>query len=315
MAISEFPPTLSTTVTQLADQIRRQYLRGNQRVPLNRLNGAIVTAATTATVEFTDNVPRPGDVLEIEDELVFVWSVSGQTLSVIQRGFDGTTPASHADDTVIELNARYPRSLVLSTMREEIASWPPSLYAVATGSITAGVNINAMDLDGASGLNGVRLLGVWKEPAEHDIDFQFDRESWSKVARARIEPKQDTTTFPSGYALVLPDGYDPGVSLRVAIGYQFPIATFTSSTDLGSAVGLTRDLLDIIGLGVAARLVTPKEIARVDVTAQGRSRRAEEVREGSISRVGTTHWELRNLRLGEAVKRLASTWGWTESTW
>lgn len=312
MTIDEFPASLGVTVSQQADIIRRQYLRGNNRVAMNRIDGVLTTAGTVLNVEFTEPLPRAGDVLEIEDELILAWTAGDNC--TVQRGFDGTTAVQHPDDSVVSFNERFPRSTVISSMREEVGSWPGSLYAVASGSLTVGARINAIDLAGTQNLRGLRLLGVWRTPQDFQ-DYTFDRESWPMVARARIEPVQDSIDFPSGWALILPETFDQAYEVRVALGYHFPLDTFATSSDLGSVTGLTRDLLDIIGLGVAARLVGAKEIARIDTTALGRSRRAEEVREGSILRAGTTYWELRSLRIGEAVKKLAAQWGWIEGTW
>jgi len=113
---------------------------------------------------------------------------------------------------------------------------------------------------------------------------------------------------------VVPDEYSEALNLRCVIGYGFATSTFVSGTDLGSAVGLSADLLDIVELGAAARLVVPKAIGRSDPTAQGRSRRAEETTAADILRTGGGLWQLRNERLATAVKRVAAEWGWVEGT-
>lgn len=315
MAISEFPAALSVTVDDMVKRIRRLYLRGDQRPPMNRVDsGPLTTASTTLTCEFTSsNFPKPGSVLEIEDELLYVWATASPACTV-ERGFDGTTAAQHADGTLIELDPRYPRVNIVEAMRSEIRSWPSSLFAVAAGDLDLPASTNAIDLDGASSLEGVRLLQLTRDQLAQGLSSDVVRESWPFELRARIDARAETDDFPSGWALVVPHEYGEAVNLRCVIGYAFPTGTFASSTDLGSTVGLTADLLDLLELGTAARLLLPKVVQRVDPTAQGRSRRAEEVTASDVLRSGGGLWQLRNERLAVAVKRLASRWGWKEAT-
>ena len=78
-----------------------------------KLNGAISDTATTMTVDsatdFDDTSGKFSNdassewYVKIDDEIMKYTAVSGNTISSITRGQDGTTAASHADDAVVEL--------------------------------------------------------------------------------------------------------------------------------------------------------------------------------------------------------------------
>ena len=312
MAIDTFPSALGVTVSQLANEIMRDSLRGTRRPALNRLDSALTTASTEISLEFPDINPlKPGSVIEADDELVYVWDGEGGGPGTIQRGWEGTTAASHTEGTVVSIDPDYPRASVYAAMREEIQSWPGSLYAVAHGNITIGSTTNAIDLDGLLGYAGVRLLELRRSPASGDSYSR--RESWPKISGAHLVPSSNLTAFPSGYALNLPTDLGEAHTLRVTVGYRFPVGTFAAATDLGSVVGLHRGLLDIVKIGAAARLVTPKAIARVDTGSLGRSRPAEEVATRDILAVGGGLWQLRANRINEEVRNLANLYGWSEN--
>ena len=61
-------------------------------------------ASSTTATEFTPDTPalyQPGMILQIDDEKMWV-SAAGANLTVV-RGFGGTTPATHVDDSVIKI--------------------------------------------------------------------------------------------------------------------------------------------------------------------------------------------------------------------
>jgi hypothetical protein len=315
MALTEFPAALGMSVGDMIYRIKREHLRGTQRPPMNRLNGVVTTGQATATMEFTSSNPlREGDMVEIDDELLYVWSVAG-AVATVQRAMDGSTAAQHATQSLIEINPRYTRLDIFEAIRAEIASLPNNIFSVAAGSFSLGSRVSAIDLTGIpASATGVRLLAIYRDQLGN-LSPYYTRESWPAVPRARIEPRQDSTSFPSGYSIVLPEEFDEGVNLRVVVGYRPLLPTLTTALDLGTGCHLTADLVDAVRFGAAGRLVMGKETARNDPTAQGRSRRAEEVPSGATFRTGAQLWQARDNLLAQAAKRLASEWGWREQTW
>lgn len=64
------------------------------------LNGAINNSVTSLVVDSVTGAPAVNWRLKIDDELMLVTAVSTLTLTVT-RGIEGTTAASHADDSVV----------------------------------------------------------------------------------------------------------------------------------------------------------------------------------------------------------------------
>lgn len=316
MALTETAPALGVTIADELLRLKRDWLQTPHRRSLNVLSGDITDSATTLTVDdVTGNPPAAGSILEIDDELLWVRDANGAQVTVL-RGFDSTA-AAHSDGALIEYDPRHTNVGLIAHMRSEVRSWPRSLFAVASGDFSVDAATAAVDLDGAAATwEHVRLLGVWRAPFQGvDVEPIDWRESWPRIAGVRLEPKQDTDDFPSGWALVLPREFGDAATLRVVVGHSFPTGTWTRATDLGSGVGLTSDLLEILELGAAWRATVAREQERTDVVASGSSRRADEVREGTIMQTGLRLRQLRDIALREAVKRQAANWGWGESTW
>lgn len=297
MALALQTSVLGRTPTTLLPDIERK-LYGNQRTQLNRLNGAVVTAATSMTLGFDLDGVRPGAYAEIDSELVFVWSTSGQAATV-QRGMLGTTPASHADLSVVRVEPRFLQAEMVEEINKEIRSWPVGVYRRYVGDLTISATQNAIDADGLSGVTGVGLSRVQMNPSSTTL------EKWLRVDGARLERRQNSTSFPSGYGLVIPNEPGNGRTLRVVARAPYSDVSLAVGADFGS-VGMTGDLVDIIPWGVVGRLLMTRDVARTDANAQGRSRPADEVHSGDAVQVGRAMLQVRDELLVEAANRLVA---------
>lgn len=295
MALALQSSVLSRTPTTLLPQIERK-LYGTQRGQLNRLNGAVVTAATTMTMGFDMDGVRAGGYFEVDSELCFVWSVAGQ-VATVQRGMLSTTPASHSDLTVVKVEPRFLTTEILDEINTEIRSWPTNVYRRYVGDLSVAASVNSLDLDGLSGVPSAGLMRV-QANSGNTLD-----ERWLRVDGARMERRQNSTSFPSGYGLVLPAEYGQARTLRVVVRSPFSEVNLAASADFGS-VGLTNDMVDIIPWGVVGRLLMTRDVARTDANAQGRSRPAEEVRPGDAAQIGRAMLEQRDAMLAELANRL-----------
>lgn len=300
--------TLSRTVAELVTDTERHL--GKNRYQMNKLNDASGMTASLADVslicEFEMGGIRNGAYVEVDDEVMYVWSVSGQTATV-ERAMLGSTLATHADDSIVRVNPRFFRVDILKALREEINSWPRSIYAVLKGEFNAAIDVTSLDLAGIpSGGQALRLLKVYREQA--NTTETPDR--WSEVTGVRLEAAANTDAFPTGWRLVWPRHYSAS-AYQVVIGGPFVTTTFTSATDLGT-IGLTASMIDIPSLGAAGRLLLPKEVDRTQVAAIGRSRLADEVPPGHTSRTAQELLAFRDARIADEAKRLLNDYGWTE---
>ena len=304
MAISGYA-TISRTVAELISATEEHL--GKNRHQLNRLNAAITTVGqATATMEFELGAIRNGAYLEIDDEVLFVWSVAGQ-VATVERGALGTTPATHLTASLVRVNPRFFRYQILKALREDINSWPRSVFPVIKGEYDLAINVSSIDLAGIpAGAQSLRLLKVWRQ----QTGTTYSPQRWPGIPGVMLEPAANLDTFASGYRLVWPSQHTAG-TYQVAIGGPFVTSTFVSATDLGT-IGLTVPMIDIPPLGAAARLMLPQETQRANPAAIGRSRLADEVPPGHISQTAQELLAWRDRRLDDEAKRLLNDYGWTE---
>ncbi len=302
MTITGFA-SISTPVSTLISATET-HLYGAQRTQLNKLNGAIGSpAAGTFVFEFAPAGLVAGSYVEIDDEVMYVWSVdTGTKTATVERGQLGSTAATHADDAVIRVTPRFTRVQILNALRDEIRSWPPQIYAVVRGILTAVADTRAIDLAGTSAMSGLRFL---RASVERTVSTPSGTK-WHLLEGAHIESHADTTDFPSGKTLRWATYLPEAANLNVVLGAEFATGSFTST------IGLTSHMLDIPPIGAAVRLLFPKEIKRTDDAAQGRSRLAEDVPPGAASRTAQEMLGWRDRRLSEEINRLVSDFGWHE---
>lgn len=295
MSLALVTTTTGVTPAQLLGPIERK-VYGNQRTQLNRLNdpGGISAVDGTLTFEFDAGGIRAGAYLEIDDEVLFVWSVAGQ-VATVERGMLGTTPAAHADDAVIRVEPRFFRTDMTEEILTEIRSWPTNVYRRYVGTLSLSSTARAVDADGLLNVSDVTLLHVSVDPDETGGRW--------RTLDARLEPRQVSTSFPSGYALTLPYATGTIGTAQVVARSPYSGVSLATNADFGT-IGMTRDLVDIIPWGVAARLLMTRDVARTDANPQGRSRPADEVHVGDAVQVGRALMAQRDQLLAEAANRL-----------
>lgn len=297
MSFTPSGTTLGLSIEEWAEALIEEYLDTESREELDQLDGDLSTTATTITVRHGATGLRTGALAEVDSEIVHVWETASATSATVMRGMRRSNPSSHSDNTLVRLNPRYPKITLAEQLRREIRSWPSALVAVATGSLDVPRAQEAVDLDGLDGYYGLRLLRVQRDHP------RSKNTSWPGVS-ATLEVRQDRTAFPSGYALRV---HDPGdaTTLRVAVGYRFPIpATLDVTDDVGEAFHINGYLADAAMLGVAGRQMLTGEIARTDDRSQQRPRRAEDVPPGHRLQTGEGLLVERDRMLKHELERL-----------
>jgi hypothetical protein len=293
-------------VAQFALTTRRQ-LYGTELAKINVLNGAIVTASTAVIVS-TAPTSYPGGFgagsrLEIEDELVYVRSITGSTATVI-RAVDNTTAASHADGTQVHANPRWPLVDIYDAMKDEIRSWMPHLFAASSieFAVTSGNARRGWDWTPTDDLF---LLGATVYPTSATDTNYLGRELRAIEVRRGL----DTASFTSGASFNLTDPIaDDTGTVTVSYAKQFALGTFTGSTDLETTVGIPASTLDVLRAGVKWRLLADQEASRSNVQGQGESRVGREVEVGSAVGQAEAWRRVRDRRLAEEITSLRTRW-------
>lgn len=283
-----------TTVATILNRASRQMLAGTVE-ERNKLATSIDSDDTTVVCSYDVGGLRPGTVFEIESELFYVWdsSPAAKTLTV-ERGYAGTTPASHTSGTVITVSPRFPRVQMLDAVNSELddlSSTANGLFRVVTVDLTYNGSDRQIDIT-SSGII-LELL---------DVRLRYQSDDFPVIHSCRLQTGLPTSDFPSGNTLVFDE---PVMAGTVRVRYKAPFTRATTeSSDLTSACFLPATCDDIIEMGIVLRMMAGREIKRNFTESQGDTRRAEEVPAGAVGNSFTAIQRLRRERIIAEAGRL-----------
>ena len=263
------------------------------------------------TVNFTHDTAGivAGSVIEIDTELMYVFSVNATNNdATVKRGFRGTTAANHSSGDLVTVNPKFPAQLVLNAINDELAdlSSPQNgLYQMKTVELTFNAAQDGYDLTGVTddilSIYQVTYSDVGAEASEPVIS------SWT------LRRDRNTSSFASGYALILHDDGWPGQTVRVQ--YKTGFTALSATSTALSTVGLHSQAYDLAPLGASLRLMSTRPVRREFIDEQGSSRRADEVPAGAISASIRDLRALRETRINAEAARLDQKYPlfWTRS--
>lgn len=291
---------IGLTLGQFCDRLLEEHLERSERRELDQLDGAVTSTTTSIVTTHSATGIKPQARIEIDNELMHVWSHTTSTLtSIVARGHGGSTAAAHDDDAIVRVNPRFPRQVLAETLRREVRSWPSTVYALASAEFSVLSTTEAIDLAGLAATDQVRrALRVQRR------HWDTTDGSWPLVD-AHLERRQNTTDFASGWALRFPNGFDKATDVRVTLGLDFRVpAVLDFTDDLGEDWLLTPGLVDAALFGVAAMLLPGEEVARADQWNQARPRKGEDVPPGYGLQLGGALRQQRDLLLKAEAERL-----------
>jgi hypothetical protein len=197
-------------------------------------------------------------VAEIEDELVYIQSVSGQTVTIAPdgRGYRGTTAATHADNTRITMNPLVPRQAIKRAINDTISGVYPKLRGKGSTEFTYAGSTTTYNL-----------------PAECDEVLQVTYDAvapsgeWPRVYHYTVDTNANTTDYAGGKSISVYSVVENGRTVRVI--YTKKPSTLSASADLLTSTGLEDTARAVIVAGAVWRLTsyfTPA-LLRVDSVA------------------------------------------------
>lgn len=284
-----------STAGALLDRVQRQLLSGivEER---NKLASGVDADDTSLTLTYDLSGFREGTVFEIGSELMYVWeAVSGTKTLVVERGYAGTTPASHSSGAIAVLNPRFPKAQMLDALNQDIddlSSPSNGLFRVVATNVTYNGSDRQIDLTGAT--NIIDLI---------DVRVRYLSDDYPFIRGVRLQRDLPTSDFASGFAIVFDQDCVAG-SLRVR--YKAPFTRASSiSSNLQSACFVPESMEDILEMGVMIRLLASREVKRNFTEAQGDTRRATEVPSGGMRDSMTNILRLRRDRILAEKAKLA----------
>jgi len=262
-----------TTVATVLNRASRQMLAGvvEER---NKLAAALDSSTTSVVVTYDVGGLRTGTVFEIDSELFYVWDANSATKTLtVERGFNGTTAASHSSGALITISPRFPRGQMLDALNadiDDLSSTANGLFRVV--SVDLSYNGADRQIDITSSGTILQLL---------DVRLRYLADEHPVIHGVRVQTGLPTTDFPSGNTLVLDEAVMAG-TLRVR--YKAPFTRASSeSSDLTTNCFIPATCEDIVEMGVILRMMAGREIKRNFTETQNDTRRPDEVPAGSVT--------------------------------
>ena len=276
-----------TTVATVLNRASRQMLAGvvEER---NKLSTTITSGDTSAVTTYDLGGLRAGSVFEIGTELLYVWEANTATKTLtVERGYAGTTAASHTAGAIITLSPRFPRAQMFDSLNadlDDLSSTVNGLFRV--GTVDLSYNGSDRQINITSSGTILQLL---------DVRLRYMADEYPVISAVRLQTGLPTTDFPSGNTLVIDEPIMAG-TLRVR--YKAPFSRATSeSDDLTTNCFLPATCEDIVEMGVILRMMAGREIKRNFTESQPDTRRPDEVQAGNITNSVANILRLRRERI------------------
>ena len=283
-----------TTAATILNRASRQLLSGviEER---NKLASAINSTDTTVTTTYDLGGLRTGGVFQLGTELLYIWDAvpASKTLTV-ERGYAGTTAASHSSGAVLTLNPRFPRAQMLDALNSEIddlSSTSNGLFRVVTVDLSYNGSDRQINITNSGTI--LELL---------DVRLRYEADDHPVIHSTRIQTGLPTADFASGNTLVFDE---PVMAGTVRVRYKAPFTrAATESSDLTTDCFLPATCDDIVEYGLMIRMMAAREIKRNFTESQSDTRRPDEVPAGAITNSITNLQRLRRERIIAEAARL-----------
>ena len=282
-----------STVGTVVDRTVRQLMSGTVE-ERNKTTLALTATGTTVTFQYDLSGIRPGGVIQIDSELMYVWEISAGSKSVtVERGWNGTTAAAHAASSIATVDPKFPRAQILEAINAELDDLASPMNGLFQIKILE-LNYNGTDLM-------INLPTTDKIIDLISVSLRYISTDYIKVRRCRLIRDLPNDDFNTGYAVRFDEQVRAG---RMIIVYKTPFSNVTSeSQNIQNVTGLPTSCEDILILGSQIRLVGPREVKRNFTESQGDTRRSDEVPSGAVSNSITNLLRMRRDRItSEAAK-------------
>jgi hypothetical protein len=282
-----------TTAGQLIDRVASELLAGTVE-ERNKIASDINASATSVTFKYGLGGLREQTVFEVGSEQMYIWSVNTSSKTAeVERGFNGTTAASHTADSVVLVNPRFPRHRVLNQLNAELTDLSSplnGLFQVKTVDIAYNGSDRMVNITGATDIQNLI-----------DVRYRYLSDDYPIIRDVRLLSDMPTSDFASGFALAF-DSYVRSGTIRVV--YRAPYTSFSTESDTVAGVGGSDYLDDVLAIGAQIRMMAGREVKRNFTESQGDTRRAEEVPSGGVANSMLQLQRLRRDRVMAEAARL-----------
>jgi hypothetical protein len=285
-----------TTFNEMVDEVLLNLAGYTMRQDrLTYLTSAVTsTSGLSVGIASVDNVAR--GLVEIDEELLFVDSVNrpsnSLTIAPFGRGYQGTTPATHAINSKVTVAPTFPRISVKKAINDTVKAVYPQLWGIGTTTFnySPAQSTYALPSD-AEGILAVSYstTGPTKE--------------WLPIRGWRHDPMANTGSFTSGNTITLYSGVEPGRTVQVT--YSKEASPMVNNSDnFVATTGLPLSTKDVIIYGAAYRLISFIDPSRLTFTSAEADEADRTKPIGSGSNAARFIFSLYQQRLQEEAGRL-----------
>jgi hypothetical protein len=298
---------VAVTFNDLVDRVKQQLLGYTRdQASITYLTEPMLSTDLTFQVD-TDTVTNLSrGLVEIDDELLLVkkYDRATGTVTVMAnlngRGVEGTTPASHADDSVVTDDPMYPKARIKEAINDTIAGTFPDLWVF-----------------GEYEFPNVAARYEYPVPAEVEDVYKVTVNTigpsavWFPLSSWRFNPSASTTAgqvkpspTPTGKTIqIMRDFIVPGRNVRVEY-IKKPNELVSGTDDFATTTGYPERYVDLVTYGACWRLLPAYESARLQQSAIEATERAPLVPTGAGSNASKYYMALYQQRLTEERTRL-----------
>ena len=249
------------TFAQMIDEVRSNlagYTLRQDRISNLANPGGISSTDTQIVIGSADNLAK--GIIEIDQELIWVDSYDRATLTLnvipgFGRGYQGTTPAPHAQNSQVTMTPTFPRATIARAINDTINSFYPKLFSTYSTVFTFNAAQVAYPLPPAA---RDALFISWQTVGP-------SRE-WLPVNRWRIDRMANTAAFNTTATVNIYEKIMPGRNVQVWYS-ALPNNLTNANDDFADVTGLPQSCQDVVILGASYRLLSYLDTGRINLTS------------------------------------------------
>jgi hypothetical protein len=249
------------TLNEMIDEVRSNlagYTLRQDRITYLANVGGINSTDTSIVIGSADNLAK--GIVEIDNELIWIDSFnrSNNTLNVIPgfgRGYQGTTPAPHAQNAQVTLTPTFPRTVVQQAINDTINSFYPKLFSTQSTVFT---------------FNAAQVAYALPSQARDALFISWQTvgpsREWLPVNRWRMDRMANVAAFDSTATVNIYEKIMPGRNVQVWYS-AIPNTLTNANDDFATVTGLPESCRDVVTLGASYRLLSYIDTGRINLTS------------------------------------------------
>ncbi len=254
---------------------------------------------------------QTGALLSVDLEIFLVLAVTTAGSVSCVGGYNGSTPANHAEGSLAFINSRFTHfdiSVAINDDLLDLSSSTNGLGQILFNDSTFNPTFMGYDLGSNFDPISSRVLEVSYQIAPPVRTYPLIRKGMYRV----IRNANQTSVFPSGNGIVLYESAYPGLPVHVQFLAPFnPLVNLTD--DLTLVAGLSSTMYDLPDLGAAIKLMQPREVKRNFWESQPDPRKAMEVPPQAVANSSAKLEQQRLARINAEADRIMSAYPRAES--